>query len=70
MDYQTFHKYNRLVRRGLTKPLTCQHCETELSVMMGTVDRPMLKCFGCGVEVYPGLKMYETIRAVVKEHFL
>lgn len=69
MDFQTFHKYNRLVRRGVAKPLACQHCDTELTLMMGEDDKPALRCFGCGVIVYPGLNMYRDVRAVVKEHF-
>lgn len=69
MDFQTFHRYNRLVRRGVTKPLTCQHCDTEYVLTIGDEDKPALKCYGCGVVKYPGLAMYSDTLAVVKEHF-
>jgi len=69
MDFQVFHKYNRLVRRGMVKPLACQHCGTEYVLTIGDEDKPALRCFGCSVVVYPGLRMYEDIVAVVKEHF-
>lgn len=69
MDFQVFHKYNRLVRRGACKPLTCRHCGNELTLRVGTDDEPELMCFFCNVLTKPGLKMYSDIRSVVKEHF-
>lgn len=68
MDYQTFHKYNRLVRRGLTKPLT-HSCGQEFVLAIGDDEKPVLKCYGCSTTTYPGLTMFSDIRAVVKEHF-
>lgn len=68
IDFQTFHKYNRLVRRGLTKPLT-HSCGTEFVLTIGDEDQPALKCFTCGTTTYPGLRMFGDIQAVVKEHF-
>jgi len=67
-EWETFHLYNRLVRRGLTKPLT-HSCGEEFTLTLGEDDRPALKCFMCGTTTYPGLNMYSDIRAVVKEHF-
>lgn len=69
MDIQYFHKYNRLVRRGLTKPLACPHCEHEY-VLRATVNaEPVLYCAWCDSLVQPGINMYNNVRAVVKEFF-
>jgi len=67
-EFQVFHDYNRLVRRGLTKPLT-HGCGTEFVLALGEEDRPVLKCFSCGTLTLPGLTMYSDIKSVVKEHF-
>lgn len=69
MDFQTFHRYNRLVRRGVTKPLACQHCDRPMTLRLGEEDKPVLYCAYCNVTVLPGLKMFEDINAVVKEWF-
>lgn len=68
MDFQTLHKYNRLVRRGVTKPLL-HSCGNEFALTLGDEDKPALKCFMCGTTTYPGLNWYSDILAVVKEHF-
>lgn len=70
MDFQTYHKYNRLVRRGLAKPLCCQHCDGEFTLGFGDRDEPVLKCYFCNVTVYPGKNMYDNIRAQVEEFFV
>lgn len=70
MEFQTFHNYNRLVRRGIVKPLACPHCENEFALSIGEDDEPVLKCFFCGTLTLPGLDMYNRVRAVVTEHFL
>ena len=67
-EWQTFHLYNRLVRRGLTKPLA-HSCDTEFVLRLGEEDKPVLVCYLCNTTTHPGLKMYSDIRAVVKEHF-
>ena len=68
MEIQTFHKYNRLVARGLTKPLACSHCGTEYILRATEDGDPVLWCIGCPATVQPGLAMYENILSVVKEH--
>lgn len=68
MEFQTFHNYNRLVRRGYTKPLV-HSCGDEFTLIIGDEDKPALKCFACNTITYPGLRMYSDILAVVKEHF-
>lgn len=70
MDFQTFHKYRRLVRRGLAPALCCQHCENELVLGIGEDDEPVLKCYGCNVVLIPGKNLYDKVRAIVSEHFV
>lgn len=70
MDYQTFHKYNRLVRRGLTKPLCCPHCDNEFTLRLGKEDKPELQCFNCNTLTLPGKNLYDRVRSVVREHFV
>lgn len=69
MDFRTFHLYNRLVRRGLVKPLICPVCEMDYVVRTDADDEPVLQCFGCQSTTKPGLKLYSQVEAVVKEHF-
>lgn len=66
--FSLFHAYNRLVRRGVTKPLM-HSCGTEYVLTIGDADEPVLRCFSCNTRTYPGLNMVGNIRAVVKEHF-
>lgn len=68
MDYHVFHRYNELADKGKVKPLSCDICGTHLAVRRGKDDEPELQCFTCGTRRRPGLKRYETILAVVKEH--
>lgn len=69
MDFQTFHRYNRLVRRGLVKPLKCPHCDYDYVLRLTDDDEPGLECFMCLSIVKPGKRVYDDIRAVVKEFF-
>lgn len=67
--FDTFHKYNRLVRRGLTRPLTCD-CGEEVVTVLGFEDTLMLQCFGCDTLTSPGTNTIDNVTAIVKEHFL
>lgn len=69
MDFQTFHLFNRLVRRGLVKPLVCRVCEDPLVLRQAETGEPALQCFACNSIVQPGLNTWLDVRAVVKEHF-
>src|SRR5690349_15439867 len=70
MEILTFHRYNRLARRGLAKPLACPHCGHEYT-LRATVDaEPVLQCNWCNSLVQPGLGLYTDILAVVKEHYV
>lgn len=68
MEFQVFHRYNRLVRRGLAKPLT-HACGQVYVTGFGVDDEPVLKCLYCDSVTVPGQRLYDDIRAVVKEHF-
>lgn len=67
MDIRYFHKYNKLVRRGLTKPLT-HRCGEEYTLRATEDGDPVLQCLNCQSLIQPGLNIYDQIRAVVKEH--
>lgn len=66
MDFQIFHRYNKLVRRGVAKPLT-HHCGQEYTIMNGSGE-PVLRCWYCNTLTEPGKTLYDGIVAVVKEH--
>lgn len=68
MDFQTFHRYNRLVRRGLVKPLA-HSCGEPFTLAIGEDESPVLKCYSCNTTTYPGTKMFADIQAVVQEWF-
>lgn len=68
--FDLFHKYNRLVRRRLTKPLACEACGHNLTTSLGSDDSLILVCYVCPYEVKPGTRLIEQVRAVVKEHFV
>jgi hypothetical protein len=69
MDFQTFHLYNRLVRRGMVKALTCPVCDSEYVLRRSENDDPVLQCFTCQTLTQPGLKIWSRVDAVVREHF-
>ena len=70
MDFQTYHKYRRLVRRGLAPALCCATCEFELVLGIGPKDEPVLKCYTCNSTITPGKDTNDKVRAIVTEHFL
>lgn len=67
--FELFHKYNKLVRRQLARPLICQKCEGFLVTQQDKNGDLVLKCYACNSVISPGLGMIGNIRAVVKEHF-
>lgn len=67
--FNLFHRYNKLVRRGMTKPLQCKHCGEGLYTSLGEDDVLVLICYGCDSETLPGIGQIDGVRAVVKEHF-
>lgn len=68
--FRLFHRYNKLVRRGLAKPLTCTVCDTRLITALDDEDELVLKCFTCASSTRPGLARLGNVRAVVTEHFV
>lgn len=69
MEIQTFHKYNRLVRRELVRPLTCPDCSFTYTLRATEDGEPVLQCFMCNTLVQPGLRLYNDVLAVVREHY-
>jgi hypothetical protein len=68
--FDMFHKYNRLVRRGLVKPLACTRCGNPVVTSLTNEDALVLVCFTCDSEVKPGKDTIANVGAVVGEHFV
>jgi uncharacterized C2H2 Zn-finger protein len=68
MDIQVFHRYNNLADEGTVKQLTCPDCD-QVYVTRCTEDgEPLLACVWCDTIVKPGLRLYQQVLAVVREH--
>ncbi len=67
--FQLFHRYNKLVRRGLVQPLMCKTCAVPYVTAVDKNDELVLKCFSCSSVVTPGIGTIGNVRAVVMEHF-
>ena len=70
MDFQVFHDYNKLVRRGLAEPLRCSACGAEPVLGIDARSKeiqPLFKCYHCGALTSPGLNVYDACRDKVKE---
>lgn len=67
--FQYFHKYKRLVRRKLVRPLECEKCGTEYVANLTSTDTLVLKCYTCNVTRKPGTETINNVKAVVSEHF-
>lgn len=65
-----FHRYNKLVRRQMVKPLECPVCSFGLITGLGENDELVLQCFQCDTTRTPGLATIDRVNAVVKEHFV
>lgn len=68
MEFQTYHRYNKLVRRGMAKPLT-HGCGHEYTLRLSEDNDVVLQCTDCNTLVQPGLRLYNDVQAVVREHF-
>jgi hypothetical protein len=64
------HRYRRLVRRGIARPLLCPDCQLELTTATDEKDEPALVCHFDGIFFKPGSAMYASMRAVVSEHYV
>ena len=67
MDIRVFHKYNRLAKRGIVSPLSCNVCDNEYVLRASEDADPLLQCFYCDRIIQPGLGMYDRIKAVLSE---
>ena len=65
--FEVLHKYNKLVRREMAEPLTCEQDGWDYTVRLGDDGEPVLKCYACGGRLTPGEKMYAEIQRVVEE---
>lgn len=68
MDIRVFHAYNNLADAGYVKQLTCPHCDQVYVTRMTEDAEPLLACVWCNTIIQPGLKLYQQVLAVVKEH--
>ena len=68
MEFEVFHKYNRLVRRGQAPRLT-HSCGKEFFLQLGKDDEPALYCAWCNIVSSPNLSVYREIEKTVQEHF-
>lgn len=69
--YTLIHAYDKVVRRGLVKPLTCSCGETlTIEPNAGTdMDaEPNFRCYTCDSKTTLGLDAWADVRAVVMEH--
>lgn len=69
MDFQTFHRYNRLARRGFVDPLRCGHCGHELALRLTDEYEPGLECLHCLTEFVIRERLYTRIKAILKEFY-
>lgn len=69
-EFKLFHRYNKLVRRDLVRPLRCSSCELPLTTGLGHDDELILRCLGCNTYLRPGVALTDRVRAVVSEHFM
>lgn len=70
MEWKVFHRYNKLAREGKTKPLACAECNTVYITRIEVDDRLYLWCINCDSKVFPGLVLYQQLKAVVSEWFI
>jgi hypothetical protein len=70
-NFKLFHRYNKLVRRGLVKTLDCKTCGTPFITAVNDEDDSLiLRCLACPSDITPGLGTISQVRAVVTEHFV
>jgi len=68
--FELFHRYSKLVRRSVVRPLICQKCEGFLvTIQHPKTQNLALKCYACNSVIEPGSAMIDDVEAVVKEHF-
>lgn len=64
------HRYRRLVKRGIARPLRCPDCDLDLTIAIDTGDEPALVCHFDKAFFKPGSAMYSDLQAVVSEHYV
>lgn len=67
MDFQIFHRYNALARRGIVEPLKCHLCLNEVILAIHN-ENPAFKCLNCDKLIIPGMNTYQAIKNEVEKH--
>ena len=67
-EWILYNTYRALVKEGKAKAIRCPECSTEFSGARSKDLEFILRCYGCGLEVEPGITMLSDIKAVVGEH--
>lgn len=65
MDFQVFHKYRALVRRGQAPPIKCLLCHANVMFSIDSEGDPVLECYYCGARTRVGLNTYHKIEEAV-----
>jgi hypothetical protein len=68
MNIQVFHMYNNLADAGIVKKLECPDCDQAYVTRITEDGDPLLACVWCNTITQPGLRLYQQVLAVVKEH--
>lgn len=68
--WRLIHRYNRLVRIGEAKPLSCPDCEMPVVVRPDLDDEPRLLCAFEDRFFLPGTMFWADVNAVVAEHYV
>ena len=68
MDIRVFHAYNNLADAGTVKQLTCPECDQAYVTRVTKDNDPLLACVWCNTIIQPGLRLYQQVLSVVKEH--
>lgn len=66
MDFQSFHKYNRLVAKGKAQPLKCELGHFVIVRIGLDLETPVLWCPGCLSWTYPGEALWRRIKATIE----
>jgi hypothetical protein len=68
-DFQVYHNYRVIVRRGWAEPYLHNNCGYELIPRLSKEGSLLFKCMTCDVTIIPGLEQKKIFRDKVKEIF-
>lgn len=64
-EFEIINRYRRLANRDAVPDLACSSCSHPVTVRMTEDDRPLLKCYTCGVVQTVGLKLLRTMEHAI-----